>query len=103
MRRTVYQVNSQDNHRLDAQFDYWLSHRVFVRVPFLEYFRDSLQNLAHRLTAGAGIGYDLFDTPKFEWNITTGPAFQNAWFESVLPGEPDSQSAAAFVFIKPQP
>lgn len=91
-------VKSEDSHRVNALFDYWLSPRFFARLPFLEYFRDPFQNVAGRATAGAGIGYDLFHRPRFEWDLTTGPAFQQVWFDSVPEGEDDAKSAAAIVF-----
>jgi hypothetical protein len=35
-----------------------------------EYYTDPFQNLAHRVTLGAGVGYDLIDRPNVEWNIS---------------------------------
>jgi putative salt-induced outer membrane protein YdiY len=87
----------EQNHRFKGQFDYFLSRRLFVRVPDIEYFRDPLQNLNHRLTLGAGVGYDLIKTPKSEWNITISPSYQRNWFDSVPAGEDSNASSAALV------
>lgn len=87
----------EQNHRFKGQFDYFLSRRLFVRVPDIEYFRDPLQNLEHRLTLGAGVGYDLFKTPKTEWNITISPSYQRNWYDSVPDGDASTASSAALV------
>ncbi|MCP5522225.1 MAG: DUF481 domain-containing protein [Verrucomicrobiales bacterium] len=89
---------SANNHRVNTEFDRWLSQRVYLLIPFAEYYRDPFQNLSHRGTLGAGVGYDLVDRPSIEWTVTTGPAYQHAWFESVQPGQSDQTGTAALVF-----
>ena len=95
---SVESVESANNHRVNGEFDLWLSRRFYLVVPSAEYYKDPFQNLAHRLTLGVGIGYDLIDRPNLNWNITTGPAFQKAWFESSQPGEPREKQSAALTF-----
>lgn len=85
------------NHRANAQFDYFLSRRLFARLPDFEYYRDPLQNISHRLTMGAGVGYDLVKTARTEWNVTLGPAWQRNWFGSVPEGEDNVADAGAMV------
>jgi putative salt-induced outer membrane protein YdiY len=89
---------SANNHRISTEFDVWLSRRFYLFVPYVEYYRDPFQNIAHRLTTSVGIGYDLIDRPKLEWNVTVGPAYQYAWYDSSQPGEADRKGAAALVF-----
>jgi len=94
------EVETADNQRLTASFDIFISRFLFVRVPFVEYFRDPFQNVAHRVTAGAAVGYDLynrFNSPVVEWNVTLGPGYQHTWFDSVEPGEPDNSGGAAMI------
>lgn len=91
-------VETVDNHRVNSEFDWWLSRRFFLILPFGEYYTDPFQNLAHRVTAGLGAGYDLIDRADLEWNLTMGPAYQKAWFESVAPGELSVKQTAALVF-----
>lgn len=91
-------VESANNQRVNSEFDLWLSRRFYLILPFAEYYKDPFQNLAHRLTVGTGVGYDLIDRPKLNWSITAGPAFQQAWFESSQPGEPSQKGTAALVF-----
>ncbi len=91
-------VESANNNRANTEFDRWLSQRLYVIVPFFEYYRDPFQNLDARYTVGAGVGYDLVDRPSLNWNITLGPAFQKAEFTSVQLGEPTEKGAGALVF-----
>jgi len=91
-------AESANNHRINSEFDLWVSRRFYLILPYVEYYRDPFQNLSHRLTAGVGVGYDLLDRPKVEWNITAGPAYQQAWYESSQPGEQTRKGAAAIVF-----
>ena len=91
-------AESANNHRISGEFDLWISRRFYLILPYLEYYRDPFQNLSHRLTIGGGVGYDLLDRPKVEWNITAGPAYQQAWYESSQPGAPTRKGAAALVF-----
>ena len=91
-------VDSANNHRVNSEFDLWLSKRLYLIMPFAEYYRDTFQNVGDRLTAGAGAGYDIIDRKSLEWNITAGPGYQRARFESSEPGEPTSKNTAALVF-----
>ncbi len=95
---TFNDVENANNHRVNTEFDLWLSRRFYLILPGVEYYKDPFQNLAHRVTAGGGIGYDLIDRRKLEWNITTGPAYQYAWIDSSKPGEPTEKGTAALTF-----
>jgi len=87
----------EQNHRFIGQFDYFLSRRLYVRIPDVEYYRDPFQDLDHRLTLGAGAGYDLIKTPRTEWNVTIGPAWTRNWFRSVETGESSTADSLAGV------
>lgn len=91
-------VETENNHRLQTRFDYFLSRRLFVRLPDAEYYRDPLQNLDHRLTLGAAVGYDLVHNRRVEWNVSVGPAWQRNWFSSVPAGESSTRDSLAAVF-----
>lgn len=95
---SVDSVQSANNHRVNSEFNLWLSRRLFLVLPFAEYYRDPFQNLDYRLTLGVGAGFDLVDRPNLEWNITAGPAYQHTVFDSVQPGEDLERGAAAMVF-----
>jgi putative salt-induced outer membrane protein YdiY len=91
-------AESANNNRLNTEFDLWLSRRFYLVLPAAEYYKDPFQNLAGRLTVGGGVGYDLIDRSRLEWNVTTGPAYQYAWFDSAEAGEPTEKGTAALTF-----
>ena len=91
-------VENANNNRVNSEFDLWLSRRFYLILPQIEYYQDPFQNLKARVTAGGGAGYDLVDHPNLEWNISTGPAYQYAWFEPTEPGQPTQSGTAALVF-----
>ena len=95
---SVNGTDSANNHRVNSEFDFWLSQRFYLMLPSVEYYQDPFQNLAHRITVGGGVGYDLLDRPKLEWNITSGPAYHYAWFDSAEPGQPTEKGTAALTF-----
>ena len=95
---SVEGVESANNQRVNTEFDLWLSRRFYLITPFAEYYADPFQNLETRITGGVGVGYDLIDRPNLNWNITAGPAYQQAWFESSQPGEPAEKGTGALAF-----
>ena len=91
-------VESASNQRVNSEFDLWLSRRLYLVLPYLEYYRDPFQNLDYRITAGVGAGYDILYTPTVEWNVTAGPAYQIVRFESAQAGEPIQKNNTALTF-----
>jgi putative salt-induced outer membrane protein YdiY len=92
------EVKSADNHRVNAEFDVWMSKHFYLVTPYAEYFSDPFQNIAERDTIGVGVGYDLIAKPKLEWTISIGPGYQRTRYESTQPGEPNKKENAAFAF-----
>jgi len=90
--------STANSRRASSSFDWWLSQRFFLRTPSLEYFHDPFQNIRHRLTGGVGLGYEIIDTKRVEWDVVVGPAYQHTWFESVQAGEDTARGAAALIF-----
>jgi len=93
-------TQTANNQRGTVTFDVFVSRHLFIRIPYLEYYSDPFQNIAHRFTAGAGVGYDIynrFNSPVVEWNVTLGPAYQQIWYDSVEVGQPESVGGAAIV------
>ena len=50
-----------------------------------------------RWTLGFGAGYQLIDSPKVDWDVSGGPAYQENRFSDVVLGESDSESTPALV------
>jgi hypothetical protein len=90
-------TKSSDNHRVNAEYDLWLSRRLYLIVPSGEYLTDEFQNIDSRVTLGAGLGYDLLDRTALEWNVSALPSFQSTHFDSVQAGEDDSRNEGALV------
>ncbi len=86
-----------NNHRINLSYDVRLNRNWFVRPVQLEYYRDQLANIAHRGTAGIGVGYYLFDRDNLEWKVAAGPGYQYTRFQTVAEGEADTASTAAAI------
>ena len=84
-----------NNHRFGLTYDVRLNGEWFVRPVQLEYYRDQLANIAHRATAGVGVGYYFFDSDDLEWKVAAGPGYQYTRFETVEAGQDDSASTPA--------
>ena len=92
---TTNDVQSANNHRASAVWDHFVSDRFFLRPASIEYYRDPFQNIAHRITPGAGVGYQIIDNSKTEWIVFAGPAYQWTRFAEVEPGEKDLEETWA--------
>jgi putative salt-induced outer membrane protein YdiY len=88
-------TESANNHRLNAVWDRLVSAKLFLRPVFGEYYRDPFQNLAHRITVGTGLGFELVDTAKTTWTVFGGPAYQYIVFDDVAPGADSTASTPA--------
>ena len=95
---SIDNVESANNHRFNTEFDLWVSRRLYLILPAFEFYKDPFQNINRRFTLGGGVGYDLIDRPNLEWNVSTGPAYQHTWFESVEADQPQDRGAAALTF-----
>jgi putative salt-induced outer membrane protein YdiY len=91
-------VENENNQRVNAEFDYWLSHRLYLILPQAEYYSDPFQNIADRATVGSGIGYDIIDRSAMEWDVSLGPVYQKTWFDSVESGQSTTRGQAALAF-----
>jgi len=93
----VENIETTNNHRFNGSHDLFQTRKFYWRPIFGEYFRDPYQNIGHRITLGAGAGYHIIDTPKTEWDVSGGPAYQYMRFDTVEEGEPNSESTPALV------
>lgn len=91
-------TETANNNRVGASHNIYATRYFYYTPIFAEYYRDPFQNIDQRLTAGIGIGYTIFDTGRFEWNVNGGPAFVSNKYISVQPGEEQTVNAGALVF-----
>ena len=90
-------VQTSNNQRASAAWHRFLSDRFFLAPLNGEFYHDPFQNIAQRWTLGTGLGYQIIDTPKVDWQITGGPAYQYTKFDDVLEGESDTESSGALM------
>lgn len=86
-----------DNQRASAGWNRFISQRFFISPVNGEYYRDPFQNIASRWTLGVGLGYEIIDTSKVEWEVDGGIAYQLTNFDDVVPEQSDSESSPALV------
>lgn len=93
----VENIESANDHRAYATYDYRLNKDWFLR-PFMgEYFRDRFQNIDARWTTGLGAGYYLKDTDDLTWTIVMGPGYERVEYLDVPVEDDDSVSSAIFL------
>jgi putative salt-induced outer membrane protein YdiY len=85
-----------NNHRVNASFDRFSGGRLFWR-PFIgQYYRDTFQNIQGQGTVETGLGYELVDTPRTEWEISGGLGFSFVNFDSVEAGQESDNKSPVF-------
>lgn len=94
------QVNNEvnaNNDRVNVTYDIRLNRDWFVRPVQFEWYKDPLANISCRLTGGVGAGCYIFDRTGLEWLVSAGPSYQYTKFETVEPGQSDTETAPAAV------
>ena len=87
-----------DNQRLTSYFAYFVTTRTSLAAPIVELYRDRVRNLDLRTTVAAGVGYDVVDRPRVEWNVLGGAGYQRTEFASIEVGEDNTTEDAALLF-----
>ena len=90
-------VETINNHRLNASYDYYKTRYFFYTPVFFEYFRDAFTNIDSRITLGTGLGYTMIDDGRTELSFSGGPAFVKTEFVSVTVDQNSSESTPAAV------
>jgi len=87
-------VNNQLAH---LRHDVFLTRRLYLTVPSIQYYRDKFKNIDSRLTSGAELGYHIIDRGDLEWTAGGGAGYQYIQFDEVEPGEDSSMGGAAIL------
>ncbi len=90
-------TTTADNQRASAGWNHFVSDRFYLTPGYAEYYRDPFQNIVARWTAGFGVGYQIVDTKKVEWNTSVGLAYQRTDFDDVPEGDPSTAETPALV------
>ena len=91
-------IETINNNRINASTNKYAKRYFFYTPLFAEYYRDPFKNIDQQITVGIGLGYTIFDTGRFEWNVGGGPAYVSTKYISVQPGEEQKVEATAVVF-----
>lgn len=91
-------IVTANNQFANTFFDYFLDKDIFIRPILLQYNRDTFSNISFQGTAGAGIGYQIHDGPKFDWDVFAGPTYVYTRYSNVQTGQRQvTQTPAALV------
>jgi len=88
-------VIAADNQRVNAGWNRYISKRFFWTPAYGEFYSDPFQNIGSRWTLGAGLGYQILDTKKIDWEVNGGASYQKTQFDDVVEDEPDSADTPA--------
>lgn len=61
-----------DSHRINLSVDRFTGRRLFWRPISVQYYRDEFQNIAHQATVDTGLGLELVDTKRMDWELQAG-------------------------------
>ncbi len=86
-----------NNHRVNSNFDWFISKQFYLRPIFAELYKDPFLNIDYKATVGAGVGYNLIDSKKTEWSVSGGPAYTYTRFEQVETGARESDGSSSLV------
>jgi hypothetical protein len=91
-------VEVANNHRVNVAFDRFSGSRLFWRPIIGQYFRDPFQNVEHQGTLETGLGYDLMDTGKVDWDMYGAVGVNRVRRVSVEPGQPKDSTSPSYSF-----
>ncbi|WP_105255580.1 DUF481 domain-containing protein [Pseudoalteromonas sp. T1lg75] len=89
---------TENNVRANGTFDWFYTKALYFRPVFFDYYRDPFQNIDHKYTLGAGLGYYVVDTQRWEWDVGLGPAYQRTQFSNVGADAATSNSSTSVYF-----
>lgn len=90
-------VETVNNHRISATYDYYKTRHFFYNPVFAQLFHDPFLNIDLSTQIGAGLGYTVIDDGRSELSFSGGPAYVRTDFVSVAAGEKESESTGAIV------
>jgi hypothetical protein len=91
-------VTTANSYRGPSQFDVYLTSRLFLTVPYFEWYSDEFQNIGSRITAGLGLGYEVFENSWLFWEVGSGAGYQPTLYDSVLAGSNSGENDAFVSF-----
>jgi len=86
-------IETTNNHRLNASYDYYKTRYFFYTPVYVEYYRDPFSNIDSKVTLATGLGYTVIDDGVTELSFSGGPAFVKTKYISVAAGENNVESS----------
>jgi putative salt-induced outer membrane protein YdiY len=83
--------------RSDFSLDRLITKGFFITLGSVNWVRDPFANIDSRTTIGAGVGYDIYRLPHFEWGVGVNAGYQATRYVSVLETEDDSDDTFALI------
>jgi len=91
------EVETENNQRLSSAIDIFETRKFFWRPAFIEFYKDTFQNIDNKFTYGAGMGYDIYANNKINWTVFGGPAYQSTTFDEVVDEDEKTVTTPAFI------
>jgi len=80
-----------NNHRARSHLDVFLTSRLYLTMPVIQYYKDEFKNLKHRVSTGGGVGYEFIRNQSMELDVSLGAVHQ--YQESEAGGEESNDFA----------
>ncbi len=93
---STIQANS---HRASTAFDVFLTRKLYLVVPVIEYYTDEIQNIEARITPAAGVGYDILDMRRADLEVSVAAGYQYLVNGPAMPGDTRQRSSDATVLF----
>ncbi len=86
-------IRVANSHRVTGTLDRFSNSRLFWRPVNIQYSRDEFQNIAHQATLSTGLGFEIKDTSKTDWQIYASAGANYLQRVSVEPGESEHSTS----------
>ncbi|WP_210498221.1 DUF481 domain-containing protein [Vibrio crassostreae] len=80
------------SHRFTGSYNIYSDSRRFIRPVYIDMLHAYAQNIKLQTSVGSQIGYDIYDSPKREWEVSIGPSWTRVRFDETEIGTPNQDS-----------
>jgi hypothetical protein len=84
-----------NNHRVTGAYDRFTGSRLFWRPLIGQFFRDPFQNIRNQGTLETGLGYELINTARTDWELFAGIGANFVRYDSVEAGQSTNSTSPA--------
>ncbi|MFC1766487.1 YdiY family protein, partial [Planctomycetota bacterium] len=91
---TVDSKETTNNQNAFLRHDAFVTRKLYARIPSLQFYRDKFQNIEHRITPGAGVGYQVVNRSGLDWNVGVGGGYQFTRYNGVENDQDNSDETA---------